>query len=122
MKYCEFNGCGNKIARGGYCAEHKRKRRKPKKVTSIYHSENKSFYNSDAWKAKRSLIYEREKGLCQRCKRFVFGRKAHVHHIVPIKKNPNLKLDENNLRLLCDVCDAIEENEDKRKVFPAYFD
>ncbi|EOA3813760.1 HNH endonuclease, partial [Enterococcus hirae] len=24
MKYCQFDGCTNKIAKGIYCAEHKR--------------------------------------------------------------------------------------------------
>lgn len=70
----------------------------------------------------RSFVYEREHGCCQRCGSFVFGRRAHVHHVVPIKKNPLLKLDPNNLRLLCDVCHAIEENEDdQQKIFPSYF-
>ena len=59
---------------------------------------------------------------CQRCGRFVFGRSAHVHHVIPIKEDSTLKLEENNLRLLCPVCHTIEENEDKpKKVFPSYF-
>ncbi|MEK4676652.1 HNH endonuclease, partial [Bacillus sp. FSL K6-2944] len=24
MKYCDFNGCSNKISKGRYCGEHKR--------------------------------------------------------------------------------------------------
>ncbi|MEK4678356.1 HNH endonuclease, partial [Bacillus sp. FSL K6-2944] len=24
MKYCDFNGCHNKISKGRYCEEHKR--------------------------------------------------------------------------------------------------
>ncbi|WP_312754028.1 HNH endonuclease [Rummeliibacillus suwonensis] len=123
MRYCNFNGCTNKVEKGFYCEEHKRKKRKSKKT--IYHHSNKSFYNSDAWESMRSFIYEREHGCCQRCGRFVFGRQAHVHHVVPIKKNPLLKLDPNNLRLLCPKCHTIEENEsdDKKKaIFPSYFD
>ena len=54
---------------------------------------------------------------CQRCGRFVFGRSAHVHHVIPIKEDSTLKLEENNLRLLCPVCHTIEENEDKPKKF-----
>ena len=121
MKYCDFNGCSNKIKRGMYCEEHKRKHKK-KQTKTIYHHANKSFYNSDSWKATRSYVYEREKGLCQRCKKFVFGRNAHVHHVVPIKDNETLKLDLNNLRLLCRDCHMIEENEEKKKtVFASYF-
>ncbi|MED2754589.1 HNH endonuclease signature motif containing protein, partial [Bacillus thuringiensis] len=86
------------------------------------HHENKPFYRTDAWKYVRSKVYERGKGCCQRCGRFVFGRSAHVHHVIPIKEDPTLKLEENNLRLLCPVCHTIEENEDKpKKVFPSYF-
>lgn len=121
MKYCGFNGCGNKIVRGNYCDEHKRSKKK-KQQKNIYHHENKPFYRSDEWKHMRSFVYERERGYCQRCRKFVFGRNAHVHHIVPIKKNPTLRLEENNLMLLCSKCHIIVENEDKpKKVFPSYF-
>lgn len=123
MKYCDFNGCDNKIERGAYCADHKRsKPRRKKTKKAIYHSKNKSFYNSDHWKSTRSYVYDRERGLCQRCKAFVFGRRAHVHHVVPVSVDDTLKLEVNNLRLLCPQCHIIEENEDKKaKVFPSYF-
>ena len=123
MKYCDFNGCSNKISKGRYCTDHKRNKPKKKTTKTIYHNSNKSFYNSDAWQSMRSFVYQREHGCCQRCGKFVFGRAAHVHHVVPIKKNPLLKLDPNNLRLLCRDCHMIEENEDNaQKVFPSYFD
>jgi 5-methylcytosine-specific restriction enzyme A len=127
MKYCDFNGCRNKITRGTYCEDHKRSRKsikKKQKKKHIYHHDNKQFYNSKAWKDTRSFVYERERGCCQRCGRFVHGRRAHVHHIIEIKKDPTLKLDENNLMLLCPKCHVIEENIDKEKVqpvFPKYF-
>ncbi|MFJ7756312.1 HNH endonuclease [Peribacillus muralis] len=127
MKYCDFNGCTNKINRGAYCDEHKRSKesikRKQNKKT-IYHNQNKPFYNSKEWKHRRSFIYERERGCCQKCGRFVFGKQAQVHHIVTIKKNPLLKLDPNNLMLLCPSCHMEEENKDKgkmAKVYPSYF-
>lgn len=122
MKYCDFNGCTNKIDRGKYCHEHKPKRRRKKKE-SIYKHENKPFYRTDAWKSMRKFVYERERGKCQRCRKFVFGRNAHVHHVVPIKEDYTLKLEPKNLRLLCRYCHMIEENEEnKKKVFPSYFD
>jgi 5-methylcytosine-specific restriction enzyme A len=123
MKYCDFNGCTNKISKGRYCVDHKRsKPRKKKEQKSIYHHENKSFYNSKAWDFVRTKVYEREKGYCQRCSLFVFGRNAHVHHIIPVKENPLLKLEENNLMLLCSKCHTIVENEDNdKRVFPSYF-
>ncbi|MDM5208428.1 MULTISPECIES: HNH endonuclease [Cytobacillus] len=127
MKYCDFNCCSNKISRGAYCDEHKRSKqsvRKKQKKKEIYHHENKSFYNSKLWKLKRSEVYQREKGCCQRCGKFVFGRRAHVHHVIPIKDDPTLKLEDNNLQLLCPKCHTEEENKDKEKresVFPSYF-
>ncbi|MFS7388553.1 HNH endonuclease [Carnobacterium maltaromaticum] len=123
MRYCQFDGCSNKINRGAYCIEHSRTRRKKDKANKdIYHHENKPFYRTDEWQAMRKHIYEREFGKCQRCKRMVFGRNAHVHHVVPIKENKLLKLDENNLMLLCSECHPIVENEtENKKVFPSYF-
>ena len=121
MKYCDFNGCPNKIDRGKYCEDHTRSIPKQRNK-SIYHSTNKPFYNSDAWKALRSEVYQREKGCCQRCKRFVFGKQAQCHHMVPIRKNSILKLDPNNIRLRCPECHMIEENSDEQgKVFANYF-
>lgn len=123
MKYCDFNGCTNKIDRGKYCEEHKRAKGKARENKSIYHNTNKPFYNSDAWKSMRSFIYEREKGKCQRCGKFVYGKRAQVHHVVTIKKNPLLKLEPNNLRLLCPTCHMIEENniDNAPNVFANYF-
>jgi 5-methylcytosine-specific restriction enzyme A len=125
MKYCDFNGCGNKIDCGYYCEDHKRSRKsvlRKRKKKDIYHHDNKQFYNSKAWKNIRSLVYQRERGCCQKCGRFIFGRQAHVHHEIPIKDDPTLKLDENNLKLLCPKCHTEEENkDDKGKIFPSYF-
>jgi 5-methylcytosine-specific restriction enzyme A len=125
MKYCDFNGCNTKVDRGRFCDDHKRSKKSIKKreqKKSIYHNENKPFYNSKPWKHTRSEIYEREKGCCQRCGKFVFGKQAQVHHIVPVKKNPLLKFEPNNLMLLCPKCHMEEENKEKQpKVFPSYF-
>ncbi|KAA0965836.1 HNH endonuclease [Sporosarcina sp. ANT_H38] len=125
MKYCDFNGCDSKIERGRYCSDHMRdmpKKKKKKDKVSIYHHENKSFYNSKLWKATRSYVYDRERGCCQRCKSFVFGRNAHVHHVIPIKKDITLRLEVNNLMLLCPVCHIEEENKiGTQKIFPSYF-
>lgn len=127
MKYCDFNGCQNKISRGTYCEDHKRSRQsiiKKRKKKYIYHHDNKQFYNSKAWKDVRSFVYQREKGCCQRCGRFVHGRRAHTHHIIPIRVDPTLKYEPNNLMLLCPQCHVEEENKDKEKkeiVFPSYF-
>ena len=125
MKYCEFNGCSSKISKGAYCEEHKRSKqsaRKKQQKKDIYHHENKAFYRSPQWKSMRQYIYERDRGCCTKCGRFVFGREAHVHHEVPIRVNPLLKLDKNNLILLCPQCHMAEENkEEKKLIVPSYF-
>lgn len=96
MRYCNYNGCNRRIDRGLYCDEHKPKRK--------HQSKNKPFYRSPEWQRMREYIYERDGGCCKECGRFVFGRQAHIHHIVPISENPSLKLDPNNLILLCESC------------------
>ncbi|HHL0974705.1 TPA: HNH endonuclease [Bacillus cereus] len=123
MKYCDFNGCHYKISKGRYCGAHKRsKPRKKQDKKNVYHHENKRFYRTDEWKFARSQVYEREKGCCERCGGFVFGRRAHVHHIIPIRQDETLKLEINNLMLLCPKCHVEEENAGKpRTVFPSYF-
>ena len=101
MKYCQFNGCSNKIIKGAYCEDHRRVSPSKKKPKNIYHHKNKSFYKTEAWKDLRSEVYERAHGCCEECGKFVFGRTAHCHHIVPIKENPLLKLEPNNIKLVC---------------------
>ena len=123
MKYCDFNGCTNKIAKGSYCDDHKRSKKKSKSIKPIYDISNKKFYNTDAWKSMRTFIYQRDRGRCQRCNKFVFGKQAQVHHIVPIKKNSLLKLEPNNLKLLCPICHKVEENNNNQDgVFAGYFE
>lgn len=117
MKYCGEEGCRNLISRGRYCIQHRRRR---KRKDNYKHS-NKKDYNSSHWDSVRSFVYEREKGLCQRCKAFVFGKRAHTHHIIPIRVNPKLKYDPDNLRLLCPECHIIEEEELKENNTPSYF-
>ncbi|MDT2850168.1 HNH endonuclease [Vagococcus carniphilus] len=109
------------IESGQYCVDHKPKPKKKKKK-EIFHSENKSFYRSEAWQDLRADVYERDGGKCQRCGKLVYGRDAHCHHEIAIKDNPNLKLDKNNIMLLCNKCHQLVENEEeKRKIFPSYF-
>ena len=117
MKYCGEQGCTNLISTGFYCADHRRRRKKPKR----YKHDNKSLYNSGVWKRLTAFIYEDRKGKCERCGKFVFGKDAHNHHVIPVREAPHLKLDPNNIRLLCGKCHVIEENEIETKNVPSYF-
>lgn len=113
MKYCAEQGCKNLISSGRYCENHKRR----KKEKTVY-SKNKSFYRTQAWKDLVSFVYERDKGCCQRCGKFVFGKQAHAHHIVPIQIDPSKRLDADNIMLLCSKCHPIVEAETMEKYFP----
>lgn len=106
MKYCNEQGCRTLIATGRYCIDHKRKyKKKP------WQSNNKSFYRSQAWIDLKGFVYQRDRGMCQRCRKFVFGKDAHSHHIVPIRVNPKLKLVADNITLLCSKCHMVVEDE-----------
>lgn len=69
----------------------------------------KKFYNSSLWKKTRDYIYNRESGVCQKCKG-EFGAGEIVHHIIHLNSNnindPNITLNEENLILVCRECHA----------------
>lgn len=113
MKYCGEQGCKTLIEKGNYCADHKRKQKKV-----VWQSNNKSFYQSKAWADTRAYCYQRDRGLCQKCRKFVFGKSAHAHHIVPIYEDSSLKLNIGNIIILCSSCHPIVEAETLQKYKP----
>ena len=61
------------------------------------------FRNSNAWITKREQIKKRDKYLCRVCLKdniYTYNN-LQVHHIVPIEKDNDKKLDSNNLITLC---------------------
>lgn len=69
------------------------------------------FYHREAWKRVRRLALQRDGGMCQDCMdrlRAGYGIKPHraqmVHHIIPLEERPDLGLDLDNLRSLCNEC------------------
>ncbi|MBC2367823.1 HNH endonuclease [Listeria booriae] len=105
-KYCSENGCHAVIEKGMFCADHQRKR----KQKPVY-SKNRSFYKTKAWKDMCDYIRQRDGLRCQRCHKVVVGKQAHVHHIEPIWKHPELKLEPSNLILVCAKCHPILEKD-----------
>lgn len=71
----------------------------------------KTFYQSKAWRDTRQYIFNRESGICQRCKG-KNGPGAIVHHKIYLRpdniNNPAIALGEDNLELLCRECHALE--------------
>lgn len=61
------------------------------------------FRNTNAWIKKRNQIKKRDKYLCQLClKDNVYNYDdLQVHHIIPIAKNYDRRLDSDNLITLC---------------------
>ena len=82
--------------------------------------EIKKFYNSKEWKQKREDILKRDNYECQDCidrlkkaklkgitligRDRLIRRAEQVHHIEELKVRPDLKLDNDNLTSLCNIC------------------
>lgn len=110
MKYCHEQGCRSLVDSGRYCNNHRRKQKNKG-------SNNKSFYNSQAWKDVKSYCYQRDKGKCTKCGKFVFGHSAQHHHIVPINEQPELKLESDNITTLCPQCHMLVEKKSHKHKF-----
>lgn len=69
---------------------------------------NERFYVSKEWRALRykALIIHGRRCMC--C--FAIGKELHVDHIKPMSKYPALKLDINNLQILCKDCNLGKSN------------
>ena len=67
----------------------------------IYSDNKESFYNSEEWKALREEVFQKYPAICMRC-----GNKNNlaVDHVKPKARYPDLKLDINNLQVLCRDC------------------
>ena len=74
------------------------------------------FYSSKAWKDKREEIKSLDKGLCQRCL-IKFGiittEHLEIHHIEPLTKYWEKRLQNDNLITLCKQCHSYCENNGK---------
>ena len=75
------------------------------------YKESLPFYHSAAWKRARALALQRDHGMCQDCMdrlRAGYGIKPRrapmVHHIIPLEERPDLALNLDNLRSLCNEC------------------
>lgn len=65
----------------------------------------KAFYHTTEWKKKRRQVLRRDHNSCQRCRENGRYRKATtVHHIIHLKKVPELALTDDNLISLCKDC------------------
>ena len=63
--------------------------------------------SSYQWKKKRREINDLYGGKCAVCGS---TDNVQVHHIIPLSVLPELKLDDNNLVLLCSTCHELAHN------------
>ena len=72
---------------------------------------SKQFRNSIKWKNKRLYILKRDKYKCQECRKYLMNVEAvHVHHIISVEDNWDLRLTNDNLISLCVACHNKVEN------------
>lgn len=93
LKACSY--CG-KIHKGD-CA------RKPKDY-HVKQDKIRKFRKSTEWTKCRERILERDEYCCQICLakgHITSSQSLHVHHIVPLQKNWDMRIDERNLISLC---------------------
>lgn len=118
MLYSLCNRCGTRIPyRSKYCdkclsvvmeeKQHRHKVKSSKYNADRYYRdrENNSyrlFYSSKAWRDKRKEILERDNHACAICSELYRITMAQdVHHILNLRENYDLRLDNDNLISLC---------------------
>ena len=64
------------------------------------------FRSSRTWERKRTKILERDLHLCRLCLHdgYVNNKQLEVHHIISLRDNYELRLEDNNLITLCKAC------------------
>lgn len=66
-----------------------------------------NFRSSYAWKKKRREVRELYNGKCAICGSC---NNCQAHHIIPLAVLPELRLDNNNIILLCNNCHELAHN------------
>lgn len=110
LKPCGELSCNN-LTRETYCKTHQENVQKnAQKYDQVNRNpKTKAFYKSSYWIRLRTLAYQRDHGLCQRCLKSDVVKQADVvHHIVPILADWSLRLSLDNLESLCHACHNAE--------------
>lgn len=80
-----------------------------------------SFYETREWKELRYTVLRKNKWKCCSCGADrLSGRELHVDHIKPRSKYPEFELVEDNLQVLCRICNEGKSNkyEDDLRIRP----
>lgn len=77
------------------------------------------FYKTKEWRKKRLEMLKRDNFECQKCKEKSMQTQAQaVHHIVHLRDDWSLALEDSNLISLCNACHN-EEHPEKLKKYHA---
>jgi len=118
FKPCLKTGC-HTLTRDRYCEKHtyiQDEQKKEYRKNNPYVNEFKAFYDSSEWKRARKLAIIRDKGLCVKC--LAMGKYTKfdvVDHIVELKDNYSLRVNLDNLQLLCHLHHNRKTQEEKIK-------
>ena len=69
-----------------------------------------AFFKGREWRRLRFQVLVTYGVRCMCCGATPHNRQMHVDHIKPISKHWDLRLDPNNLQVLCDVCNEGKSN------------
>lgn len=120
LKSCKH--CG-RIHDSKYMCPSKPRRNNYKDVT-----EEDKFRSTYVWQKKRESIKQRDNYLCQVCIRKLYNtlkqynyEDIQVHHIVPLKEDYELRLEDDNLISLCKYHHELaEKGEIPRKILRGF--
>jgi len=109
---CHHPGCPMLVNDGPYCQVHK------KQVNNQYDamrgSPSERGYDTTWVKLRAAFLSEHP--LCFECERHSrLTPASEVHHILPIDKYPELRLDKGNFMALCKPCHSVFTNKKRVK-------
>ncbi len=80
---------------------------------SVKPSKERAHYLTDDWAAKREAVLVRDAYTCRVCRRVVYGKHAHVDHILPLEDGGTDDLL--NLQVLCDEDHGRKTRDEQRR-------
>lgn len=105
LKLCGYPGCNKfAIVDPYYCPEHQTLALKKRAESSFKKATRYADYSTLEWRQLRAKVLA-EHRYCANCG--ACNVKLHVHHIEPVRQNPQRFLDESNLIVLCESCHAV---------------
>jgi 5-methylcytosine-specific restriction endonuclease McrA len=88
-------------------------RYRPARLAAAEPTKEVAHYRTADWRARRVRILTRDAYRCRTCGRVVYGRAAHVDHIVPLEDGGTD--DDANLQVLCESDHGAKTREEQRR-------